>query len=211
MECDIFEEKIMKKFTSDQSGRSMVEMLGVLAIIGVLSVGGIAGYSKAMAKFKLTKAMDQVSTTVTNIRTLYSGQPNYNGLTTTVAIAMGAVGAEMLNGVATSTASQAYNAFNGQVTIDSASVNNNADAGFTVTFFGLGKEACVALSTADWGSGSGSGLVSVSAGTGAATGGDFAAGATGTTADASLPLKLSSAATGCSSSGDGNAVQWTYY
>lgn len=201
----------MKKFTSEQSGRSMVEMLGVLAIIGVLSVGGIAGYSKAMAKFKLTKAMDQVSTTVTNIRTLYSGQPNYNGLTTTVAISMGAVGAEMLNSVATSTASKAYNAFNGQVTIASATVNSNADAGFTVTFFGLGKEACVALSTADWGSGSGSGLVSVSAGTGAASGGTFTAKATGTTAAASLPLKLSSAATGCESSGDGNAVQWTYY
>lgn len=201
----------MKNFKSEQSGRSMVEMLGVLAIIGVLSVGGIAGYSKAMAKFKLTKAMDQVSTTVTNIRTLYSGQPNYNGLTTTVAIAMGAVGAEMLNGVATSTASKAYNAFNGQVTIASATVNGNADAGFTVTFFGLGKEACVALSTADWGSGSGSGLVSVSAGTGAAAGGNFAAGATGTTAAATLPLKLSSAASGCSKSGDGNAVQWTYY
>ena len=29
-------------------GRSMIEMLGVLAIIGVLSVGGIAGYYKAM-------------------------------------------------------------------------------------------------------------------------------------------------------------------
>ena len=33
---------------NEQTGRSMVEMLGVLAIIGVLSVGGIAGYSKAM-------------------------------------------------------------------------------------------------------------------------------------------------------------------
>ncbi|MBQ9235939.1 MAG: hypothetical protein IJ184_05700, partial [Alphaproteobacteria bacterium] len=45
---------------SNQSGRSMVEMLGVLAIIGVLSVGGISGYSKAMAKYKLTKAQDQI-------------------------------------------------------------------------------------------------------------------------------------------------------
>ena len=36
-------------------GRSMVEMLGVLAIIGVLSVGAIAGYSKAMFKYKLNK------------------------------------------------------------------------------------------------------------------------------------------------------------
>ena len=40
-----------------QFGRSMIEKLGVLAIIGVLSVGGIAGYSKAMEKFKLNKLM----------------------------------------------------------------------------------------------------------------------------------------------------------
>ena len=52
----------MKKlFKNEQSGRSMVEMLGVLAIIGVLSVGGISGYSKAMAKYKLTKAQDQMA------------------------------------------------------------------------------------------------------------------------------------------------------
>ena len=37
------------------AGRSMVEMLGVLAIIGVLSVGAIAGYGKAMTKYKLNK------------------------------------------------------------------------------------------------------------------------------------------------------------
>ena len=40
---------------SNQFGRSMVEMLGVLAIIGVLSVGSIAGYSKAMFKYKMNK------------------------------------------------------------------------------------------------------------------------------------------------------------
>jgi len=37
----------------NQNGRSMIEMLGVLAIIGVLSVGGIAGYSKAMTKYRI--------------------------------------------------------------------------------------------------------------------------------------------------------------
>ena len=41
-------------------GRSMVEMLGVLAIIGVLSVGAIAGYSKAMMKYKLNKQTEQI-------------------------------------------------------------------------------------------------------------------------------------------------------
>ena len=44
-----------------QSGRSMIEMLGVLAIIGVLSVGGIAGYSKAMEMWKINKAVEQYS------------------------------------------------------------------------------------------------------------------------------------------------------
>ena len=41
-------------------GRSMVEMLGVLAIIGVLSIGAIAGYSKAMFKYKLNKQTTQI-------------------------------------------------------------------------------------------------------------------------------------------------------
>ena len=47
-----------------QSGRSMVEMLGVLAIIGVLSVGAIAGYSKAMMKYKLNKHAEQMNTVI---------------------------------------------------------------------------------------------------------------------------------------------------
>ena len=42
-------------------GRSMIEMLGVLAIVGVLSVGGIAGYSKAMEKWKIDKATEEYS------------------------------------------------------------------------------------------------------------------------------------------------------
>ncbi len=54
-----------------QSGRSMVEMLGVLAIIGVLSVGAISGYSKAMNKYKLNKAIDAANhlfaSVVTNV------------------------------------------------------------------------------------------------------------------------------------------------
>lgn len=40
-----------------QSGRSMVEILGVLAIIGVLSVGGIAGYRTAMTRMQVNAAL----------------------------------------------------------------------------------------------------------------------------------------------------------
>ena len=37
---------------TNETGRSMVEMLGVLAIIGVLSIGSIQGYTYAMNKYR---------------------------------------------------------------------------------------------------------------------------------------------------------------
>lgn len=49
------------KFKKSQSGRSMVEMLGVLAIIGVLSVGGIAGYSLSMRRHRANGVVDLAS------------------------------------------------------------------------------------------------------------------------------------------------------
>ena len=44
-----------------QNGRSMVEMLGVLAVIGVLSLGGLAGFNKAMTKHKLNQHLDGIN------------------------------------------------------------------------------------------------------------------------------------------------------
>ena len=62
------------------NGRSMVEMLGVLAIIGVLSVGGIAGYSKEMFKYKMNQTLDMISHIVTRITEIYNGNiGNYIG------------------------------------------------------------------------------------------------------------------------------------
>ena len=48
-------------------GRSMVEMLGVLAIIGVLSIGAMSGYAKAMLKYKLNKQTEQLNSILTGI------------------------------------------------------------------------------------------------------------------------------------------------
>ena len=49
----------MKK--TNESGRSMVEMLGVLAIIGVLSIGGIAGYTLAMNRYRANEILNAAS------------------------------------------------------------------------------------------------------------------------------------------------------
>ena len=48
----------MKK---SEIGRSMVEMLGTLAIVGVLSIGGIAGYSYGIDKYRANTIMNDVN------------------------------------------------------------------------------------------------------------------------------------------------------
>ena len=54
------------------AGRSMVEMLGVLAIIGVLSVGAIAGYSKAMNKYKINKTIETANQLLATVFTKFA-------------------------------------------------------------------------------------------------------------------------------------------
>ncbi len=54
-------EGIKKMKNVNESGRSMVEMLGVLAIIGVLSIGGIAGYTLAMNRYRANEALQAAS------------------------------------------------------------------------------------------------------------------------------------------------------
>ena len=184
-------------YKNEQNGRSMVEMLGVLAIIGVLSVGGIAGYSKAMTKFKINKSMDQISMLVANIRTLFSGQRNYSGLSNANAISFGIIPGEMDGGGSVIT-----NAFAGKVTIATATVNTNADAAFTIKYEGLGREACVTMATSDWGSGSSSGLVDMKVSPTAADGKTYS----GT----SLPVPLTEAAKQCACDTAVCSITWTY-
>ena len=60
----------MKKL---QSGRSMIEMLGVLAIIGVLSIGGLAGYTMAMNRHRANVILDYISKCVVVAQTSGDG------------------------------------------------------------------------------------------------------------------------------------------
>lgn len=57
----------MKK---NQQGRSMVEMLAVLAVIGVLSLGGIHGYSIAIDRHKANTLLDAVNKYASLISTI---------------------------------------------------------------------------------------------------------------------------------------------
>ena len=61
----------MKKL---QSGRSMIEMLGVLAIIGVLSIGGLAAYNTAMSRNKANDILAYAAQCAVIAETDYHGK-----------------------------------------------------------------------------------------------------------------------------------------
>ena len=218
----------MTMIKTNESGRSMIEMLGVLAIIGVLSVGGIAGYSKAMNKFKTNKVADNVSMLVANIKTMYAQQNSYEDLSNVNAVSMGLVPDELVVDAAAGTLSNAYN---GAVTISEAkSLSTGSDKlAFTIQFDGLSREACMTLATNDWGSSYSSGLIAIKV-SGTAIANDtgmymgcpgskannvacpgIGTAATGDTA-LSVPMDVAAAATACScKTGNKCSIMWKYY
>ncbi len=159
----------------NEKGRSMIEMLGVLAIIGVLSVGGIAGYSKAMAKFKANKTIDLISHTVANTRILFGSQRNYADLNTdwnanTQKLAVNAklFLDEAVRSTTSGTGDDAVtttsfeNAYAGGIALysgDRLSAGDNK--AFILVLTGIPQSACIDLATQDWSASSGSGFVAM--------------------------------------------------
>lgn len=161
----------------NEKGRSMIEMLGVLAIIGVLSVGGIAGYSKAMAKFKANKTIDLVSHTVANTRILFGSQRDYGDLGTEwstdtdvqdMAINSKLFPDEVLRGGKKKddgtweTRPTFDNAYAGHVGLyASGRLDGGDNKAFVITLTGVPQSACIDLATQDWAASSGSGFVAM--------------------------------------------------
>ena len=192
---------------TDQSGRSMVEMLGVLAIIGVLSVGGISGYSKAMAKFKLTKAQDQITMLLMNIRTAYATSPSYKGLNSKIAADYNLAPNEMVN----SSDHKLFGTFGGEVYVaatgglqanthgTSKLTDDTTGNYFYITMTALGKEACRSLATSDWGA---DGLVGMVV---------SASGSSKSYLTADLPITLTKITTDKLCSEETSSITWVYY
>ena len=195
----------------------MIEMLGVLAIIGVLSVGGIAGYSQAMSKFKVSKTTDQIQTMVTNIRTLFAGQRTYKGLAGddgkskdfSTAYTMGILTDETWD----QTNKLASNAYGGSIVFTTPNSHHN----FAITYNGLPQDACTRMVMSDWGDAS-SGLVGLVVSGAEQKDGYSAGDVTFATAkagqDGGFPVNLTDAVTACQKDSGGAdntaSITWVY-
>jgi len=118
-----------------QSGRSMIEMLGVLAIVGVLSAGGIAGYSMAMQSYKTTQLIEKTQLIAQTARVVYKGK--YDGISIQNLINSGKI-------------SDKSNPFGGDFVI----ANSTWGPGmmFFIRLGALPSETCTDVLQTDWGS-----------------------------------------------------------
>lgn len=146
---------------SNNIGRSMVEMLGVIAIIGVLSAGGLAGYSKAMRRHRLNETISQIAVMATNARTFFGNSDNYESFNVENAVKYN-IATERMIGVNNTLVNQ----YKGRITItlDKANQDGADNTAFIITYRDLPVEACVGLARTDWGYSGQYGLISVSVG-----------------------------------------------
>ncbi len=160
----------------NETGRSMIEMLGVLAIIGVLSVGGIAGYSKAMMKYRINKTIEQITLIAGNVRAFWGPQKNYIGVNCDCD-ASGCYGhsgvdaygytTHALNGCPIVKKAKIFpdemitvtdgkimsitNPFGGGVVLDTADKSKIGDKqAFLIRYHNIPTEACIDIVTQDW-------------------------------------------------------------
>ena len=116
-----------------ESGRSMIEMLGVLAIMGVITVGAISLISTAMRTQKRNAVNDEVIEIVTGVRQLLGEYDDFSNINDSTIF--GAIG--MSN----------KNPYGGTYTV---SVDPTNSRQFIVGVNGLSKTDCEALKIKAW-------------------------------------------------------------
>jgi len=119
-----------------QFGRSMIEMLGVLAIVGVLSAGGIAGYSMAMQSYKTNALIEKVQLIAQVTRSLYKNG-DYAGISSQVLLDSGKI-------------SDVQNPFGGDIHVGTSGA---LGTGYVVIYtdYNTPADSCVDILGIDWG------------------------------------------------------------
>ncbi|NDV23128.1 type 4 pilus major pilin [Desulfovibrio sp. JC022] len=122
---------------------TLLETLGAL-LIGLIVLGG-SGYmiSKGIDNDKIAKAEQNLSTFRLDIKNLYQGEPDFNGLTTDIAVTNEAVPDGMIK-----SSGEVRNVWNGAVTVAAGTDPTT----FTITHNSVPEYACVKLATFQAGS-----------------------------------------------------------
>ena len=131
----------MKK--NQESGRSMVEMVGVLAVMGLITAGAFVLMRSGMASQKRNRAQDEIANIVSTIRTLSAGGDDFSNLATDGA--SDAAGTALLNNLRVSTATPF-----GGTSAYTVRYAAGTPGQFAVKITNLARQDCNALKVSAW-------------------------------------------------------------
>ena len=131
---------------AEQKGRSFIEMMGVMLIIGLITIAAYQGHNKAVMKNKINKTFEQVSLLTTRIRATFAKQGDYENLNTQMAINLGLVDDEMKN------ENSGIKGMFGPIEIDSQEgrYDEDKDSAFYIKLANVPKEVCHLIVARYW-------------------------------------------------------------
>ena len=122
-------------YRQQESGRSMIEIIGVLAIMGIMTVAAFVLIRNGMATQKRNVVIDDVAKIVTGVRALYADYDDLSNLDSDYALA--AMGVDENGPYEDSTYSV-------------AAVTGDYPQQFVVTVSGLPARDCIVLASRKW-------------------------------------------------------------
>lgn len=128
-------KKVAKKH---ESGRSMIEMVGVLAVMGLITAAAFILITSAMRSQKLSRADDDVAALAAGVRLLYNNNTNFEGLTDN---ALNVLGFDKVT-----------TPYGGNYSLG-VGKENEPDDRFFISMTTDGDTTCQALENRTWGSG----------------------------------------------------------
>ena len=130
-----------RRAANEEGWAIMSSMIAIF--IGLIMMAGIFGLVQiALQGSNVQAAQNHISMIRTNAQQLFSGQPDYSGLTTSLATSAGMIPSEMVSG------SSVVNAWSGSVTVATGTPSSQ----FDITYSGLPEEACIKLAPFGYGS-----------------------------------------------------------
>ncbi len=132
----------MKKYNESESGRSMVEMIGVLSVMGLITAGAFALINSGMASQRISRANDDVANIVENVRALFAESENYDNLPAASDLDKGT---KLLDAMSLATTTP----FGSSTTYSVVQYEKNNKA-FVVVLRGVSKKMCNVLANRAW-------------------------------------------------------------
>ena len=146
---------------NNQLGRSMIEMLGVLSIIGVLSVGGFGMVKKMQNNYNTNKIIDEISGFTQKARIMLREYDSDSGATVNAFLSTAKAYPDGIT--------YDSGAFSGTSDVTYSFAMGSGTTLFNLTVGNVPEEVCMQIATADWGSVASSGFKSIKVGEGSAS------------------------------------------